>query len=411
MRRSLKMRVLAILATSFFTACLFAQAPTGITLEKVASAPKMQWECPEIEKYTTLLSSLHNSDEKEYAKNVRWRIDLVENPSSPNDKYIVTQALLKTENPLFKTENLLNHIADWIKKNKKWKVEIDLAKRMIYSLPSIEVARNNNYFHNYYAYIQPRLIIGLNEENSLLVDFKVGQYKIDEKNSSSLLRSTNYKVTEVFPFVEDSKYKNTCAMAYVNTYKTFWAFISALHKDLNVNFTRDNEMIKQLLSEEMERTAQLRYKHSVDSLRAKYGELTKVIAGQSTLPDINNEMRFYEDAQKLVFMGKTIDFKDIVSCEIVDDPQFVPGKTTSYGGGICFFGFLVGGQQTTKTADKTIHNYVVDVRIDNMKIPFIRIATGQDEFKAEEIASVFDIILRHQQSPKQKSRITRRTKR
>jgi hypothetical protein len=43
---------------------------------------------------------------------------------------------------------------------------------------------------------------------------------------------------------------------------------------------------------------------------------------------------------------------------------------------------------------------VVDVKIDNMGTPFIRIATGQNEHKATEIASTFEYILRHQESNK-----------
>ena len=246
------------------------------------------------------------------------------------------------------------------------------------------------------------------------MQFAATEYIVKELGSSTT-NSMKYKITDAYPFNENSRYKNTCAMAYVNTYKTFWRIIAELRQELNTNFTRDYVMMKQLQDAELKLSAQQRYQYSNDSLKAKYGELTKMIASQTATPDIHSEMRFYEDAQKLVFMGKTIDFKDIVSCEIIDDPQFVPGKTTTYGGGLCFFGFLVGGKETRTTASKTIHNYVVDVEIDNMRTPFIRIATGDDEFKAKEISSVFEYIMRHQQSPKatgtQKSRVTRRTKR
>lgn len=87
-----------------------------------------------------------------------------------------------------------------------------------------------------------------------------------------------------------------------------------------------------------------------------------------------------------------------MSCNIIDDPQFIPGHSSTYGAGISFFGIGLGGADTYTTPDKTIHNYVVDIKVDNLAIPFIRIATNQNEFRAKEIASVFDYILRHRQN-------------
>ena len=96
-------------------------------------------------------------------------------------------------------------------------------------------------------------------------------------------------------------------------------------------------------------------------------------------------------------MGKTINFKDVMSCMIDDDPKFIPSHSYTYGAGLSFFGIGIGGAQTTTTPGKTIHNYVVKVKIDNLKVPFIYIATGQDEHKATEIQSSFEYIMRHQQ--------------
>ena len=161
--------------------------------------------------------------------------------------------------------------------------------------------------------------------------------------------------------------------------------------------------------------SQLHYQYAQDSLKTMYGEPTKIIADQTSMPDVHKELRFYEGAKKFVFMNKTIDFKDIMSCEIVDDPKFIPGRTTSYGLGISLFGIGIGGSDSYTTPDKTIHSYVVNVKIDNMSAPLIYIATGQNEQKANEIAAVFEYILRHQDRPKtsakQKTRtVTRRRK-
>ena len=101
--------------------------------------------------------------------------------------------------------------------------------------------------------------------------------------------------------------------------------------------------------------------------------------------------------------------------EIVDDPKFIPGRTTTYGLGFSIFGIGIGGADSYTTPDKTIHSYVVNVKIDNMSTPLIYIATGQDEQKANEIAAVFEYILRHQTKKSNtvttQKKATRKTKR
>lgn len=255
------------------------------------------------------------------------------------------------------------------------------------------------------VYITPSLIIQQVEKGKLFITFMNLIYEnIEYIGSDNKPTTYTAKVSEVYPFSSKGGYKITYAKAYVSTYQYFWSFIADLCNELNTNFTKDPKML-----------IKLHYEYSKDSLILKYGQPAKVITGLSNTLDINNEMYIFEQVGKVVFMGKTIDFEDIMSCEIVDDPQFVPGRTTTGGGGIAFFGIILGGAETTRTADKTIHNYVVDIKIDNLSTPFIRIATGQSEYKATEIASVFEYILRHQQSNKttgsKKAKVTRRTKR
>lgn len=403
----MKRILLIMLAMTVYPIGLFAQKPNGFSYERVRDTPAMKWSCPDIEKYQGLLLSLKNDDYKIYANNVKEKFELYSNPNQPTDKYLVTQAILTIENPSFKTENLLNHISAWIKsKQKDWakNMKIDMNENSIVSTASIHVASHATLIDLFKVSVSPLLVIKLVEDDKLIVSFSTDSYKNGVYDSNNrLCRTYNDKISEVFPFEPKSSYKITYAKAYVGTYLYFWNFISGLHNDLNINFTKDPIMLNEL-----------RYQHSQDSLRAKYGEPTKVFADQSTMPDIHKELRFYENAQKLVFMGKTINFKDIMSCEIVDDPKFIPGRTTTYGLGFSIFGFGIGGADLYTTPDKTIHSYVVNVKIDNMSTPLIYIATGQNEQKATEIASTFEYILRHQQTPAvetQKSRVTRRTKR
>lgn len=388
-----RMRVTLIVAMMVFTISLLAQNSTELNYGAIKNAPNMQWKCPDVEKYQEILYSLHNDDYKVYANNIKEKFELYSDPKSPSDKYLLTATTLNIENPLFNTENLLDHISKWVKGKEGWKVlDVDKTEKKISASSTVKIASNASFLYVNKVFISPTLIIQLVNDNTLLLSFMVDRYKNDEYNDNNLSRTYIAKISEVYPFVPKSSYKICYAKAYVSTYQYFWNFISDLRKDLNSNFSRDTKML-----------TQLHYAYSNDSLRLKYGEPTKVIADKTSTPDINAEMRFYEDAQKIVFMGKTINFKDIISCKIDDDPQFIPGRTTSYGTGISFFGFGFGGAETYSTPNKTIHNYVVDVKIDNLGTPFMRIATGQNEYKAKEIYSVFDYILRHQQSRKKTS--------
>ena len=308
---------------------------------------------------------------------------------SPSEKYQVTQVILNIENPLFETENLLSHISTWIRSKYKdlgKNIKTDKEKGFLVSTASINIANHSRFMHLNKVYISPTLIIQMAENNKLAVSFSNLIYKNNEYIGSDR-KPTTYtaKVSEVYPFKSKGEYKITYAKAYVSTYQYYWNFITDLCEELNTNFTKDPKLL-----------AKLQYEYSKDSLRIKYGEPTKVIADQASTPDVNKELHFYESAQKLVFMGKTIDFRDIISCEIVDDPQYIPGRSTTLGAGICIFGFGLGGAETVRTPDKTIHNYVVNVKIDNLGTPLIRIGTGQNEYKATEISSAFEYILRHQ---------------
>ena len=387
---------------------LSAQMSQSISYQDTKSAPVMRWVCPEVEKYQDLLYSQRDDDYKVYANNIKNKIELFTNQEQPTDKYLLTQAILTIENPLYSTENLLNYISKWIKSSKKdWakNLTIDIKEKRISAVANIFVASHATYVELFKVSVSPKLFIQLLEDNKLLISFSTNSYKNGVYDShNKLSRTLNEKISEVFPFVQKSSHKNTYAKAYVGTYTYFWSFIADLRNELNANFTKDTKML-----------SQLHYEYSRDSLRTKYGEPTKVIADQTSTPDINKEIHFYESAQKFVFMGKTIDFKDIMSCEIVDDPQYIPGRSKTLGTGICIFGFGIGGAETVRTPDKTIHNYVVNVKIDDLGTPLIRIGTGQNEYKATEIASAFEYILRHQQSnnviAKPQSRtVTRRRK-
>lgn len=385
-----KMRFLLSLVVCFFNMAAFGQTPTGMSYEQVCKSEPMQWNCPAVETYLDIIDSLleKNNDYKECAVKLKEKFGLYNSTSKPGERYIASQAIIQIDNPVYDADNLLNHIAAWVQTKNEWQknIKIDKAEKDISGMTTVNVANHGGWASVYKMYTSPSLVIQILDKDRLLVSFMAANFKMNEVNSNNTTAHTSdVKITDVFPVVQKSSYKNSYAKAYIGTYQYFWKFIGELRNDLNKNFSHDTRLL-----------TQLRYEHASDSLKAIYGEPTNVISHLSTALDVNSEIRFYENAQKVVFMGKTINFKDIMSCVIADDPQFIPGHSYTYGAGLSFFGIGIGGAETTTTPDKTIHNYVVKVKMDNLKIPFIYIATGQDEHKATEIQSSFEYIMRHQ---------------
>lgn len=400
----MRYRILLLLAMVFIRIGIKAQ---GYTFERVRTGSTMSWTCPEIAKYQGLLISLKDDDYKVYASNVMGQFKPCEDPSTPGRMLMLTQAVLTTDNPQFDVDNLNDCLERWLRKY-EWHKDLKHVGsdgKILQTIASLNVSSHTSFGIQNKVFVFPTLTMQLVEGNKLIISFATDYYKYVDYNKSDGKVAFSYeaKFTDVYPFVQKSSYKNSFAKAYVGTYQAFWNSISELRNYLNTNFTKDTKLL-----------TQLQYQHSKDSLISKYGQPDKVITGLSNTLDFNREMYIFENAGKIVFMGKTISFKDIMSCEIVDDPKFIPGRSSTGGIGIGLFGIAFGGAETTRTPDKTIHNYVVDVKIDNLSTPFIRIATGQSDDKATEIASVFEYILRHQTEGKpgvQKQKtVTRRRK-
>lgn len=361
--------------------------------ESYAQSAVMKWSCADVEKYQGLLAEWQDNDEKVYANRVMENIQLYTDPAS-QQKLLLTQALLTVENSEFEAINLLDHIGLWLKR-KGWDSKhqsIDLEKKQIISAISAQVATHSTYLDVYKISVTASLSITLKDDHTLSVLLLTQHY-----NNSKYV-GTNVKpiviqdkIAEVFPFNPKSSYKNSYAKAYVGTYKYFWNFISDLRKELNTNFSVDKVLMKQKQAE-AEQAARIA---AEVALTAKYGNPTKVIRNPLEKKDVKKEVMFFEESKTVLFMGEPVRFKDIMSVEMSDDPTFIPGKTTSMGLGLSFFGLGLGGSESVRTPDKTIHNYVVNIKIDSLATPLIRVAAGQNEALAMELVSTIEYIIRH----------------
>lgn len=390
-----KVKILMMCLGVFFSMTIAAQASQKISYDDIRLSAPIHWNCTAVEKYLGIIDSELDkaNDFKVCANKLKDQFPLYTSQSSPGKKFIASQALFDIDNPVFEPDNLLEHVYSWLKGKKEWAKDLKLDKNNmdVCGSATVNVANHGGWVSMFKMYTSPSLVVQIvNRDGArkLLVSLLTSNYKMNEMNgNNTVARTSDVKVTDVYPFVQKSSYKISYARAYIGTYQYFWQFIKELRDELNENFTQDTKLM-----------AQLKYEHQTDSLKAIYGEPTNIISHLSNKLDVNNEIRFYENAQKVVFMGKTINFKDVIDCIIDDDPQFIPGRSVTYGAGLSFFGIGIGGTETTTSPDKTIHNYVVKVKMDNLKIPYIYIATGQDENKAIEINTSFEYIMRHQQT-------------
>ena len=388
-----------LLTTIFIAVCctanIFAQLPKSISYEDAMNLRPMIWSCPDYNKCIGQLDSMKNDDWKIFANNVKEKYGLV-TFSNNISQMIGTSTKILVENPYYNDDVLLDHISAWLKKSKlDNKIVIDKNKKNIKVFPLVKVAEHSTFFDFYRILVHQTIGILIDENRNLSVYIWGNKFEARTCYSSNQSHILSYPlITEVYPFNKKASNKITYAKAYVGSYLYNWDFIRSLQEELNNNFKMDDKSL-----------TEMRYKYSRDSLCAKYGEPETVITGIGRKYDIDKEMYFFEKAEKIVFLGDTFDFNDIISCQIKDDPTIIPGSTSMIGAGICIFGFGIGGGESYKSPDKTIHNYVVNIKIDNLKTPYIRIALGRNEYIANQISSTFDYIFRHRKEKTPKTTV------
>lgn len=377
--------IASVLLMYFYSINLFAQLPNSISYEAARNLRPMTWSCPDYTKYVGQLDSMKNDDWKIYANNVKDKFGLM-TPPNVNKKMIVTATKIISENPFYNYDILIDLLSSWLKKSKlDNNMVIDRDNKTIVVTPLVKVAEHAAFLDFYSVWLNQSIVIRIDENKNLSVIIMGDKYETRKnyngKQSELTERPT---ITDVYPFKPKSSQKNTYAKAFVGSYLYNWQFISSLIEELNKNFKRDDKSL-----------VEMRYKYSQDSLYSKFGEPEKVIKGIGRKYDIAKEMYFFEKTQTIAFLGNSFDFNDIISCKITDDPTIIPGKSTSYGAGLFLFGIGIGGGESYRSPDKKIHNYVVNIKVDNLKTPYIRIALGDDEYLANQISSTFEYIFRH----------------
>lgn len=162
------------------------------------------------------------------------------------------------------------------------------------------------------------------------------------------------------------------------------------------------------------------YESGLAALRSEFGDADKTIALAEH--DLDSEIRVYSARNAITILGKTYDFKAILSCTSTDDYSVKRGKakidtsgdtsTDTIGavgravvGGLiageagAIIGGATAGSSTSMTGtikygdDRILHNYTVWVTVRDIATPTIEIHTGADARLTNEIVALMNVII------------------
>lgn len=135
--------------------------------------------------------------------------------------------------------------------------------------------------------------------------------------------------------------------------------------------------------------------------------------------DLNSEIHVYESTKKVFIMGKEYSFNDVMSCTVSSRDRIERGNITaiteSNNGSIVGravvgdivagpVGAIIGGstakQQTEYVHgdDKVVHNYTINITMNSISEPNIRINTGERPKLTNEIVSLMNVIIARKES-------------
>lgn len=145
---------------------------------------------------------------------------------------------------------------------------------------------------------------------------------------------------------------------------------------------------------------------------SQYGECTKVISNPGD--SIQDFIRVYERSSVIIINDEKYSFDEIIGYNLTDNSRVIKGelssKTTTSNasavgravvgaalGGVA--GAVIGGataKQTTEYKqgeDKTIHDFTVNINVNRLSEPLIKLHIGRNEDLANEITALINAIV------------------
>lgn len=154
------------------------------------------------------------------------------------------------------------------------------------------------------------------------------------------------------------------------------------------------------------------YNAEKEKLIGKYGEPDKTIVLEEL--NLSKEIIAFGKTNRIWLLGRDLPMEDIISCNYDDNPRVIKGDVsyetkTRMGnmakraivGGILTggIGAVVGGATAKKDTimkqedDEIIHDYTINININNLSEPIIRIPLGTDVEKANEVLGLMNVII------------------
>lgn len=191
----------------------------------------------------------------------------------------------------------------------------------------------------------------------------------------------------------------------------------AIQKEERLKIARQ----RQLEEEEKRRQEEAAFTAKLDSLEASYGQCTSDIYLWGKNSNLENHILIFEEGSMLVMKGEEIPFSKVLGFALNDDTETIVQNTTQYTsttktstgsmlgravvGGVLLGGVgALAGASTAKKETTTVptvgtststtkHHYVLYLSLDDLSNPTREIKLGSDTKKAQNVASIFNIII------------------
>ena len=175
---------------------------------------------------------------------------------------------------------------------------------------------------------------------------------------------------------------------------------------------KDFERRKAIQIQEKKDIKERERQNKIAEYESLYGECTKIISN----PDDSRQdfVRVYEKSSVIIINDEKYDFNEIIGYNLSDNSKVIKGEissstTTSNAsaigravvgaalGGVA--GAVIGGataKQKTEYQqgiDKTIHDYTVNINVNRLSEPLVRLHIGENEDIANEVAALINAIV------------------
>lgn len=204
----------------------------------------------------------------------------------------------------------------------------------------------------------------------------------------------------------------------------------AIVKVANIKEDQDVKKRKQIEEERLELQRKEKEKkdilvrkrqNKIAEYESRYGECTKVISnpGDSS----QDFIRVYEKPSVIIIKDNTYSFDEIIGYNLTDNSRVIKGELSSSTstsnasavgravvgaalGGVA--GAVIGGataKQTTEYKqgeDKTIHDFSVNINVNRLSEPLVKLHIGRNEDLANEITALINAIVVRNNTTKSK---------